>query len=371
MFIKTKPVLAPGSVFSLEVLYPLSGGACFLVHYGDVKNRRFILVDGGHPHIYKRGLGPRLTKLRDRWAPGGSLPVELAIITHYDMDRVGGIAQLLLELKETRNSGRPMQVNMKSLWFNHFLPIGDQEHNPSGDESKLSSLKDLIPQLAAELNIGLNEPFDYFVMPSAQGPAKVTLDGELSVTVIAPDASWLQQWCDNWRRTRKMHSGEDSIDLVQQTAIPEMDKLDLAITAMSEGFSSPEIELLRAPPELTTLAPARRSDRGSANLASIMMLLEFRDRRMLLCGDGRCDHIVTGLSRAGLLPPGAQLHLDILAVPHYGSRNNVSVDFFKLLPARSLCDPARGSLSATRRRDVGHDRRGSEGGAIHDSHAGP
>jgi hypothetical protein len=63
------------------------------------------------------------------------------------------------------------------------------------------------------------------------------------------------------------------------------------------------------------------------------MLLEFQGRKILFCGDGRCDHIVDGLSKASLLHPDERLHLDILTVPHYGSSRSVNVDFFKMVTA--------------------------------------
>jgi hypothetical protein len=323
ILLEKKPDFVSGGIFSLEVV---ASGASYIVHYGDEKNPRFVVVEGGPRKAYKQGLRPQLLKLRDQWAPGGALPVELVAISHYDADRVEGILRLLEELKEGRDA-QTLPVTINSLWFNNFMPIDDKETN----KAKIRSFKDRIPQLTEELGIGLNEPFDYFVMPSEEGPAKISLDGGLKVSVIAPATEFLQNWYRNWKRTQSKYGGQDT-DLVQQTAIEELNTA-MAVENWSEGFSSPEIELLRAPPELITISSPRMADRSVANLTSIIMFLEYRGRKMLFCGDGRCDHIVKGLSQAGLLHPGERLHLDILMVPHWGSSHNVSLDFFKMVTA--------------------------------------
>jgi hypothetical protein len=73
-------------------------------------------------------------------------------------------------------------------------------------------------------------------------------------------------------------------------------------------------------------------DRSVVNLASLVLLFELRGKRILLTGDGRGDHIIEGLSVAGLLDAGC-MHVDVLHVPHYGSKNNVTTEFFRTVTA--------------------------------------
>jgi beta-lactamase superfamily II metal-dependent hydrolase len=68
------------------------------------------------------------------------------------------------------------------------------------------------------------------------------------------------------------------------------------------------------------------------NLASIVLVVTRGRRRMLLTGDARGDHILRGLQDAGVLT-GATAHFDVLKIPHHGSDRNVTVDFFRRLPA--------------------------------------
>ena len=46
---------------------------------------------------------------------------------------------------------------------------------------------------------------------------------------------------------------------------------------------------------------------------------------MLLTGDVRGDHVVSGLQRANLLP-GGKAHVDILKIPHHGSDRTVDTE---------------------------------------------
>ena len=78
------------------------------------------------------------------------------------------------------------------------------------------------------------------------------------------------------------------------------------------------------------------------NLSSIVVLAEADGKSMLLCGDARGDHVLTGLETAGKLAAGGTLALDILKLPHHGSIRNVDHDFFARLPARHYVISADG-----------------------------
>jgi beta-lactamase superfamily II metal-dependent hydrolase len=78
------------------------------------------------------------------------------------------------------------------------------------------------------------------------------------------------------------------------------------------------------------------------NLSSIVVLAEAGGRSMLLCGDARGDHVLSGLESAGKLPAGGTLALDILKLPHHGSIRNVEADFFTRLAARHYVISANG-----------------------------
>jgi hypothetical protein len=267
--------------------------------------------------------------------------VELAIVSHFDINRVAGIAMLLEEMKEAHDAGRSPLAKLRWLWFNHFLagePSGEKAspgEKKTSPEDRMFFLKDRIPRIARELGIGLNEPFDYFVMASDLGPTRVTMAEGMTTTVLSPDASGLKGIYRQERQARSRSPNEPPPDLLQQTRLDSEDGDDLgdAYSSLSEGFSSPDIVLLRAPVRIAGVAPPSRPDRTPVNLSSIVALFEFDGRKILLCGDSRCDLICTGLSKAGLLPAEGSLHLDVMQVPHHGSSHNVTTEFFRRVTA--------------------------------------
>jgi hypothetical protein len=63
------------------------------------------------------------------------------------------------------------------------------------------------------------------------------------------------------------------------------------------------------------------------------VLAEADGKRILLTGDGRGDHTLEGLEKAGLLDGDGKLHVDILKMPHHGSDRNVDQDYFEKIHA--------------------------------------
>jgi len=68
-------------------------------------------------------------------------------------------------------------------------------------------------------------------------------------------------------------------------------------------------------------------------LSSIVCVVEFGGKRILLTGDGRCDDILDGLSANGLLDESGKAHFDILKMPHHGSDANMKPDFLLTVTA--------------------------------------
>ena len=63
-------------------------------------------------------------------------------------------------------------------------------------------------------------------------------------------------------------------------------------------------------------------DKSVGNLSSLVVLAEADDKRMLLTGDARGDKILEGLELVGALKRVGTMHVDLLKVPHHGSRSS-------------------------------------------------
>ena len=286
-------------------------GICLLLHYGTRGDPRYVLVDSGDPGALPKGLKPRLQALL-----AGSrkrrLALELALVTHGHYDRWGGLWRLLAELARSRTR----HIEVRRLWFNNVVPIGVK-----GSDTERRRADALVLR-ARRLGIAVNRPFDHFVMPSEIGPARVLLDGGLSATIVAPSRQNMERLVRISRSTARRVEGDPPTSLVDQLG-----------GVLSEGFSSPEITLLRAPPDLPPEPARSGSDEMRMNDTSLVTVLEVNGRRLLFPGDAHGDDILYGLRAAGYLVEGERLHLDCLVLPHFGLAPAVSNRFLSTVTA--------------------------------------
>jgi hypothetical protein len=155
------------------------------------------------------------------------------------------------------------------------------------------------------------------------------LAGGLSITVLGPPAPRIREWARMWKDMQKA-AESDSRSLADE------------LGTLSDGFSSPEITLLRSSAGMESIArPAEFQseysggflDKSVANLSSIVAMLEIYGRSMLLTGDARGDEILKAAIDAGYLGPDGRIHVDILKLPHYGSTRTLSAEFFAMIAA--------------------------------------
>ena len=131
-------------------------------------------------------------------------------------------------------------------------------------------------------------------MTSDDGPQTIEWGDDMTITVLGPKRQRVQKLHDQWEKNLKRR------------------------------------------PTLSGLAQAAAKtitkDAAFANLSSIVVLVELAKKRMLLTGDARDDDVLEGLQAAGLLKRG-KCHLDILKMPHHGSRRNMSPEFLSQVTA--------------------------------------
>ncbi|HIK90646.1 MAG TPA: hypothetical protein EYG03_01450 [Planctomycetes bacterium] len=141
---------------------------------------------------------------------------------------------------------------------------------------------------AKKLGLTVNEKFDNLVMvPNGKRSKKVNLGNSLSFTVIGPR--------------------EERVTKLQQEWDKQIKKKGLAKTA-------------------------EFADKSVFNLASIIVVAKCGGKTMLLTGDARGDDIEAGLKTARISKRG-KAHFDLLKMPHHGSDNNVTTDFFRNITA--------------------------------------
>ncbi len=302
-------------IFSLEALQAFHGDS-LLLHAGTAEEPLLVLIDGGPSGTWETSLQPRLEELRaERASAEAALRIDLAMVSHIDSDHVAGMVDLANSLVTEQEDRKPLSYDVRTLWHNSFddvlgndadelrtaaldvlsQPLGDA----GADEIRAAGLavvasvaegRELRDQ-AHTLGWAINEPFDGPVLLPADGVRSITL-GDVKLTVVCPHQAQLDKLHTAWDKWLEEH-----------------------------------------PKAVAGAVPAAVSrDNSPYNLSSIVVLAECDGKSMLLTGDARDDHILTGLDESGIAK-NARTHVDILKLPHHGSIRNMTAAFFERVTA--------------------------------------
>jgi hypothetical protein len=290
-------------MFILEAI-KAKHGDCLLLHWGTASDSRMAVIDGGPNTIYADFLKPRLVAIaKERKVT--RIKLDLTMVSHIDDDHING----LLDLAEEIESGdAPAEIGV--LWHNSLEGLLGEKFTDGSTAKVTAAIGAHFPQM--------EEKWASKVLASV------------------PQGQELHAFAKRRGITDKMNSpfpkvGNSDHRLVMADKNPVKIK-GLSLTVV--GPMGDEVEKLRKKwVELRDDdAMAAFSDPSPYNLSSIVVLAEFGKKNMLLTGDARGDIILEGLEKGNLLKNG-KIHVNLLKLPHHGSQNNVTSDFFKKVTA--------------------------------------
>lgn len=299
-------------ILELEVL-PADEGDCLLLSCHTADGPRHVLIDGG-----TAATAPRL-KARLQQLPGQRL--ELLVVTHIDADHIAGMVRLLRDPE--------LALDIGEAWFNglRHLPAKPGTRGPADGER----LSDLLTGKAGGPAIPWNTAFGGRAVQRADDDPKtgettaalpvIRLPWGLSLTVLSPTPRRLGALRANWD------------GWLAQLRREEPNDQPLPRIAARRGEVS--LDALAATPTA--------NDTAVPNGSSIALLAEFGGRSLLLGADAFPTVLYPALlrlarQRAGLpagTPPAQvpPLVLDVVKLPHHGSRANVALALFDVLRA--------------------------------------
>jgi beta-lactamase superfamily II metal-dependent hydrolase len=334
-------------LFTLEAL-PAAEGDCLLLHWGTANDPKIAVIDGGPGRIYEDHLRPRLDEIVVNLNVN-QLPLELVMISHMDSDHIVGIKKLLRALKaEVENqvpaNQRPLRA--KRLWhnvFNDILGDGIDKYYKTLTASLQASRNGRpTPEVVNELTTAFEqrhgEPADE-AREDAWDVALV-LAGHGEGRDVRDDHKFLfdKQQIAALNTPFKDNQGRPTLITAEMTPTPVKiaglefrvaGPLEAEIEALQEEFD----EYITTKGLTAAAVLAAYADKSVKNLSSIVCLVEFGGKSILLTGDARGDKILDGLEAAGLLPAGGTRSVDVLKVPHHGSDRNVTREFFERVVA--------------------------------------
>ena len=274
-------------------------GDSLLLEYGDARQPRFVLIDGGPARTYQTHLKPVVQRLVTNRGQ-----IELAVLSHVDNDHVVGLLDLFGDLQVLSASGKPRPA-IQSLWHNAFSQTIGREL----DEETLREIPDLsawAPDLA--------DPLDIVARGIAEGDQLQRGASALGIP-INPDFAGGLVLTEAGNR----HSLQDLDMRVIGPSLKALEKLRKQWLAWLERQHDRD------------LGPGK--DQSVPNLSSIMLLVETAGARALLPGDGRGDEILEGLKASSAWQTGDTFHVDLLKLPHHGSARNATLEFFRTVKA--------------------------------------
>lgn len=290
-------------MFKLRIVQANYGDS-FIVEYGTAANPRYLLIDGGPAGVFENDLRAELKSVA---GSGGTL--DLMAISHVDADHIVGLLDLLAEIRENRAHDKPDLIGIGGLWHNSFSDTIDPDGALEMKMAGLQAMAMAAPEsgaavlgigegnslrvMATQLGIPINKEFPTKLICVDDAPAD-KMFGNLSLRIVGPTRANLDELRREWEEW--------------------LDKYGPAIAG-----ADPQV-----------LANA---DKSVPNLSSVMFLAKADDKTVLFTGDGRSDHLLAGLKKAGLLDESGSMHVDVLKVAHHGSDRNVTKTFFKKVTA--------------------------------------
>jgi len=271
-------------MLTLEML-PADQGDCLWIEYTDAGQTRRILIDGGTPSTYSR------LKNRIEALPPEQRRFELFVVTHIDSDHIGGAVKLI--------DDPPEGLTFGDVWFNGF------RHLPKPQDELGAKQGEELTRMLVEGNIPWNKTFggQRIAVGDDGDLPRAELDGGLTLTAVSPGIEQLKKLYPKWEKEMAKLRAEQSEDESRPKPEDELgDKLDVVALANSQF----------------------KEDKAEPNGSSIALLLEFKNRRLLLGADAHPTVIANNIDRVLRSSGRPALELDAYKVAHHGSRANTS-----------------------------------------------
>lgn len=277
-------------------------GDCFVLSYGENGKTFRLVVDAG--------VGKTSERLERVLKESDEAVWELLVVTHVDLDHIGGALELL---EDASIAGR-----FQDVWFN-----GRQHLDPAGTESL--GVKDgiALQKRLSEAGLPWNQAFQggaVCVSPNGEPVKKILSGSGATLTILSPSAMELARLRTLWdtfvRAERKRPQAEAA------AAIPPH------LESMGGGGL-----------EIAALAAATsRPDKSATNASSIAFIFEFAGRRILFAADAHADV----LCRAGAWMSADDRRVDLFKLPHHGSAGNVTTALMATFPSSKFAISTNG-----------------------------
>jgi beta-lactamase superfamily II metal-dependent hydrolase len=295
-----------------------------------------ILIDGGFSSTYRDKIKPKIEELR-----ANNKKLDLVVLTHYDVDHIGGISKLIEEESKYKSD-----TIIKEIWFNafedvtfpikddkedNFSPINQLKHNKTGAKQQKKFEKfiaDIKPYVEYRNLIDLmsidkiTKPIEKenMVLLSPYTDRAYKSNKDIKITLLSPNNKKLNL-CQRLDYEKKK-TGNKKRDWDKNFRELLEDEI-----LYKENHPNPQDFL----------------DTSKANGTSIAFILEYKGKKYLFLGDAHIDLVVDSLNK--LYTPDEPLVVDFVKLSHHGSIRNINKDFLSLIRTNQFVILANGNKS--------------------------
>lgn len=292
-------------------------GDCIVLSYGGQGEEYRLVVDAG---VAKTS--DRLRRLLD---VSGNAVWELLVVTHIDLDHIGGTLSLLADKSVT--------TRFADVWFN------GRQHLELGREGLAFAEGEQLARTLKQEGISWNRMFQQqAVCLTADGcPVQQTLPASgATITLLSPARAALGRLRGLWDAWLKREADKAKQEAPSKGAIAPT--------------PPPGVEVLSAGPlTISDLAKQKSAtDSSVANASSIAFIFEYKGFRLLLGADAHAEVLMQSATKL----PQDKLGLDLFKLPHHGSAANLTINLAQKIPARRYLMTTDGIRHSTHPSDI-------------------
>ncbi|MFT5661409.1 MAG: beta-lactamase superfamily II metal-dependent hydrolase [Sulfurimonas sp.] len=271
-------------MFNVSFLHA-GGGDSIFVTYLDNKNiHRNILIDGGTGKVYQNALKDIVEKIDQ---------LDLVIVTHIDLDHIGGINKLL----ESKHSKK-----IKKIYFNSADLIKKTNSSMISISDGIK-LTEFIQEQGIEIfndNIVEDEEFN---------------ENGLSIKFLSPTIEALYHLNNSWTQY------EEEQSLISSTFTND--------TRLLSEIAKDKFE-------------EKSLTKDVANWSSLAFIISYEGVSILLLGDAKDSVLVKSL-KSNKYTSVNRCQVDYVKVSHHGSKYNTSIDFLSLIESNNFIFSTNGT----------------------------
>ncbi len=298
---------------TLEALKAKHGDAILLTADGVT-----VLIDGGPPGVYDQVLHHRLKKLNG--SDTEPAEIDLMMVSHIDSDHIAGILDLTSDLVDAQEQRSRPLVEILEVWHNSFSDaVADANTNAKTVRKSA---------IAAASLIDADQVIADKVQDAKMVLSSVTQGRNLARDLRALSLDLNLGFKDKLVLRENAKENWEAGDLTLKVIGPSQKELDKLRKDWAEKL--PKI-LEKERSKKVRVQAAKALDNSVYNLASIVVIAQVGNKKVLLTGDARGDKILEWLETEGY--PEGKAHFDVLKLPHHGSDRNVSPEFFEKVTA--------------------------------------